>query len=222
MDDLYRSASSTARIEMVIVKARVTRTMTMKAWSRGTERSLILVTDPPREQGFATLKVDQNLWSYQPRIRRTIRVPPSMMLSSWMGSDFTHDDMVREFRLSRDYDGRLLGRAEDGRGWEVELAAKPDLVGLWLRIVYTVNEDGSLPLGARYYDRRDRLARILVFDEVRELDGRGLPAHMLLQPVDRDGRPIPDQRTELRYLELDLDAEVPDSMFSLSALERVR
>ena len=51
---------------------------------------------------------------------------------------------------------------------------------------------------------------------------RRLPAHMVLIPMDRDEKPKKNQRTEMRYIDIEFDAEVPESTFSLSELERKR
>jgi Outer membrane lipoprotein-sorting protein len=98
-EDLYRSDSSISIADFTVTRPRSTRTMTMKIWTRGRDKTLIVILRPVREEGTATLKADANLWNYLPRIKRTIRIPPSMMLASWMGSDFTNDDLVRS-RLS--------------------------------------------------------------------------------------------------------------------------
>jgi P-type Ca2+ transporter type 2C len=95
LDDLYRSRSSVARIELQVTRPRATRRLRLKAWTQGEEQVLVVIEAPPREEGTATLRVGENLWNYLPRIARTIRVPPSMMLGSWMGTDFTNDDLVK-------------------------------------------------------------------------------------------------------------------------------
>jgi hypothetical protein len=222
LDDMYRSSSSIALIELAIVKPRRTSTMRLKAWTKGTEKALMLIEAPPKYRGYATLKVERNLWNYMPQIARTIRIPPSMMLGSWMGTDFTNDDLVREASLLDDFDAKLAGRSENPEGLAIALLAKEGSVGLWDRIEYIVSPDGNLPLEARYFDRKGRLSRIMRFDEVREFSGRRIPSHMVLTPMDRDQKPIPDQFTEMRYLELELDTPVPDDTFSLSRLERKR
>jgi outer membrane lipoprotein-sorting protein len=216
-EDLYRSESSISVAELSVTRPRSTRTMTMKLWTRGRDKALIVIQQPVREAGTATLKVDENLWNYLPRIKRTIRIPPSMMLASWMGSDFTNDDLVRESSFSEDYAYRLAGRPHDSAGWLVRFDARPGLVGLWNRIELVLSEDGTIPLHARYYDRKNRLARTMRWDDVREFDGRRLPVHMTLVPADEEGR-----KTEMRYLEIRFDADVPESTFSLSNLERQR
>ena len=202
---------------MTVVRPRRTRTMRMKMWTRGEDKALVVIEAPPREKGTATLKVDDSLWNYLPRIRRTIRIPPSMMLASWMGSDLTNDDLVREASLTEDYTYALGGRSEDPAGWLLVLTAKPDTVGLWNRFEVVLSDDGTIPLTARYYDRKDRLARVIDWDQVKEFDGKTIPARMILQPVDKEEE---GHRTEFVYMEIDFDVDVPESTFSLSRLER--
>jgi outer membrane lipoprotein-sorting protein len=216
LDDLYRSKSSVARMEIEVVSPRSTRTMRLKAWSRGEEQVLVVVEAPPREEGTATLRVGDNLWNYLPRIARTIRVPPAMMLGSWMGTDFTNDDLVKESSMRKDYRSRIERRSEDPPGWWLALEVKPGVVGRWSRIELLVSDE-LLPVEERHFDRKGRLARTMRFDEVKVLGGRRLPAHLTLVPADAEGR-----RTEMRYLEARFDVTVPDDTFSLSRLERNR
>lgn len=214
-DDLYRSSSSTGEVEMTVVRPRRTLTMRMKLWTEGTSKSLVVIQSPPREQGTATLKVDNNLWNYMPRIKRTVRIPPSMMLASWMGSDFTNDDLVRESSMLEDYTYETVGRSEEPNGWLIRCTVKPDVVGLWNRIDLIVSEDGTLPIQAAYYDRKDRLSRTLYWSDVQEMGNRILPATMRLVPEDEEGH-----ETAMRYLDIEFDVTLPADTFSLSRLEQ--
>lgn len=199
-ENLYRSESSISQAKLIVTKPRRERTLQMKIWTRGEERALIVIEAPPREKGTATLKVDKNLWNYLPRIKRTIRIPPSMMLSAWMGSDFTNDDVVRDSSYSKDYEYELVGPSEAPEGWLVRFNAKPDIVGLWNRFELIVSKDGRIPLTARYYDRKDRLARTLDWSDVRDFDGKRIPARLALVPHDKEGH-----RTEMVYLSINFD-----------------
>lgn len=216
LDDLYRSKSSIGRIEIQVVSPHSTRSLRLRAWTRGEEEALILIEAPPREAGTATLRVGENLWNYLPRIARTIRVPPSMMLGSWMGTDFTNDDLVKESSLRKDFVARVDRRSEAPPGWWLALEVKPGIVGRWARIEVLVSDE-LLPVEERHFDRKGRLARTVRFDEIGVLGGRRLPAHMVLTPADSEG-----QRTEMRYLEVQFDVAIPDDTFSLSRLERSR
>lgn len=216
LDDLYLSRASIARVELSVVTPRRTRTMRMRVWSRGRDRALVVLESPARERGTASLRIDRNLWNYLPRISRTIRVPPSMMLSSWMGSDFTNDDLVHSASYAEDFTSHIAGRTRSGRGWVLRMEARRGLVGLWRRIDMVVTNSG-LPVRAKYFDRRMRHARTLRFQDVRVMDGRRIPTRLVLIPLDKEGH-----RTELRYVDIDFDARVPSSTFSLSRLERNR
>jgi outer membrane lipoprotein-sorting protein len=216
LDELYRSTSSITRMEILVVTPRSTRTLRLKAWTRGEDHTLVIIEAPPREEGTATLRVGKNLWNYLPRIARTIRVPPSMMLGSWMGTDFTNDDLVKESSLRKDFVGSVKGRSDAPAGWWLTLEVKPDVVGRWARIDILVSDD-DLPVEERHFDRKGRLARTMRFDEIKRLGGRRLPVHMVLTPTEPEG-----QRTEMRYIDAQFDIPIPDDMFSLSRLERGR
>ncbi len=216
LDDLYRSGSSVARIEIAVVNPRSTRTMRLHAWTRGEDEVLVVVEAPAREAGTATLRVGQNLWNWLPRISRTIRVPPAMMLASWMGTDFTNDDIVKESSLHDDFAARVERRSESPPGWWLVLDVKPGVVGRWARIEMLVSDE-RLPVEERHFDRKGRLARTMTFDEVKVLGGRTLPSRITLVPEDAEG-----QRTVLRYLDASFDVPVSDDTFSLSRLERGR
>ena len=112
LDDLYRSKSSIARIQIDVTSPRSARSMRLRAWTRGEEEVLVLIEAPPREAGTATLRVGNNLWNYLPKIARTIRVPPAAMLGSWMGTDFTNDDLVKESSLQKDFTARIDRRSD--------------------------------------------------------------------------------------------------------------
>jgi outer membrane lipoprotein-sorting protein len=216
LDSLYRSSSSIARIEVLVVTPRSTRSPKMTAWSRGETESLVVIDAPAREEGTATLRVGDNLWNYLPRIARTIRVPPSMMLGAWMGTDFTNDDLVKASSLRKDYAARVDRRSTSPEGWWLTLDVKPGVVGRWSKIEVLVSDD-ALPIEERHYDRKGRIARTMKFDGVTSMDGRRIPAHLTLTPVDVEG-----QRTEMRYLDIKFDVTLPGDTFSLARLERGR
>jgi outer membrane lipoprotein-sorting protein len=216
MDDLYRSKTSIARMEISVTTPRNVRAMRIQAWTRGEDDALIVVESPPREAGTATLRVGENLWNWLPRIARTIRVPPSMMLGSWMGTDFTNDDLVKESSLRKDFAAKVDRRSAAPAGWWLALEAKSGIVGRWARIELLVGDD-DLPIEERHFDRKGRLARTMTFDDVKVFGGRRIPARMVLVPEGEPGK-----RTEMRYLEARFDVALPPDVFSLSRLERSR
>jgi hypothetical protein len=217
VDRLLRGESSEGEVTMSVVTRRWTRTLAMKVWSEGTDRALIKVTAPPKEAGTATLKAGRDIWNYLPKIDRTIRVPTSMMMASWMGSHFTNDDLVKESRLIRDYDivTSFDGRRDGTRVWEFTLTPRPDAPVVWSSIVLQVRQDDLMPLWARYHGDDGSLKRTITFSDFRVLGGRQVPATMTVVPAD-----TPDESTVIRYSRLRFDVRLPADTFSLAALRR--
>ena len=215
-DDLYDSSGTKARVEISIITPKKTRTLQLRYWGKGDDKALMVIDAPPRDAGTATLKVDRNLWNYLPKISRTIRVPPSMMMGSWMGSDLTNDDIVRDSSYQDDYESELVGRSDDPPGWKVRMKARPDAVGLWNSVEMVFAYDDGLPVMAQFFDRKDRLSRTMRFGEVKVLGGRRVPTFFAIVPEREEGR-----RTEFRYLDVEFNVELSDDTFSLLNLERM-
>lgn len=217
VDQMLRGDSSRGRVEMSVVTRRWQRDVTMEIWSEGTEKALIKVLQPKKEAGTATLKVKSDMWNYLPKIDRTIRVPTSMMMGSWMGSHFTNDDLVKESRLIRDYEIEIIYEG-DRKGIEVyefQLTPHPEAPVVWGKILYQVRKQDLMPTWVEYYDEDGELKRTMTFSEYREMGGRLVPLRSRMVPQDK-----PDEYTEMIYHELRFDVPIPPGTFSLSALRR--
>lgn len=216
VDRLLRGDSSRGEIEMQIVTQHWQRTLRMRAWSLGTDRALVQVTAPPREAGTGTLKVGTEVWTYLPRVARTIKVPTSMMMGSWMGSHFTNDDLVKESRMIEDYDIAISfeGERNGVRVWEFTLTPKPEAAVVWGRVVEEVRQDDLMPTWVHDYDEDGVLQRTITFSGYRIMGGRLVPAVMTTVPSDK-----PTERTVLKYLSLAFDVGLSPSFFSLQNLQ---
>jgi len=219
VDRLMRGESSRGVVSMEITTEHWARELDMEVWSLGTEYSLVRVQSPPREAGMATLKADQEVWNYLPRVDRTIKVPPSLMMGSWMGSHFTNDDLVKESRIVDDYEFEIAFEGErDGEDiWEFLLIPKPEAPVVWGRVEYEVRKRDKMPTSVRYYDEDGDLARSMEFSGFVTLGGRLVPARMDVIPADK-----PEERTTLIYHELDFDIGLDESFFSLRNLRARR
>ena len=219
VDRMLRGASSRADVTMEIATEHWTRSLEMRVWSLGTRYALIRVVAPQREAGTATLKVDDEVWNYLPRVDRTIKIPPSLMMGAWMGSHFTNDDLVKESRLVDDYD-IALGYEGDRQGvavWEFVLTPKPTAPVVWGRIVEQVRRADLMPTWGRYYDERGNLVRTMTFGDYRSFGTRLVPAVMTVRPADK-----PDERTTIRYRALEFDVPLSPDFFSLRNLQARR
>lgn len=214
LDNLYRSGSSHGTMEMTIVNARGTRKLTLETWSKGEDDALVVIRAPAREAGTATLKVEEGLWNYAPRADRLIRIPSGLLSDSWMGSNFTNDDLVRETSMEKDYTTELAW-VEDGgtRYLQATMTPKKGAPVVWDKVVYRMTADEWLPVDANYFDG-GKSVRVMTFSDVKEMDGRRLPTVMELKPANKN------ESTRVEYKKLKFDVKVDDSLFSQQGLRR--
>lgn len=216
MDDLYRSESSHATITMHIVTAHWERTLSMEAWTEGQDRTFIRVHEPRKEAGVGTLRIDKEMWNYLPKVNKVIKVPPSMMSSSWMGSDFTNDDLVNEATLADDYDV-VFTTVDNPDSSLVYVKATPheDVPVVWSYYVIAITRDTYLPVWEKYYDDAGKPMRTAEFSDVRTFGGRTLPTVMTMMPLSEEKR---GNRTEIRYDDIQFDIPLGDDVFTLRRL----
>ncbi|MDX1429030.1 MAG: outer membrane lipoprotein-sorting protein [Rhodothermales bacterium] len=216
-DELTRGRTAQGKYTMTIVRPDWQRSMTFDYWSEGTEKSFIRVLEPAKERGVSFLKVGREMWQYVPRINRVIKIPPSMMLQSWMGSDFTNDDLVHESSIVDDYEHRLLAHEEfEGHeAYQIELIPKPSAAVAWDRLVEWIRVDDFVPLRAEYFNERGERVRTMLFSNVREMGGREIPARMELIEEKKEGR-----RTILDLEDVRFDERIPGSVFTQQNLRR--
>ena len=219
VDRLLRGESSRGRITMELTTEHWARSLDMEVWSLGVEHSLVRVQSPAREAGTATLKAGQEVWNYLPRVDRTIKVPPSLMMGSWMGSHFTNDDLVKEGRIVDDYDFEISfeGEREGVEVWEFQLTPRPEAPVIWGRIDEQVRKADLMPTWIRYYDEDGGLVRTMTFSDYRTMGDRLVPASMLVIPADK-----PEEHTVLTYHELDFGISLDENFFSLRNLRARR
>jgi outer membrane lipoprotein-sorting protein len=217
VDALMRGKTQQGTYRMTIVRPDWERGMRFAFWAEGTERSFIRVEEPAKDRGVVFMKIGREMWNYMPSINRVIKIPPSMMLQSWMGSDFTNDDLARESSEVDDYSQELLGREEVGgeEAYKVELTPLPDAPVAWDRIVEWIRVADYIPLRAEYYNERGERIRTMIFSDVKELGGRTLPARMELIEEKKPGH-----KTVLDLLEMTFDEPLDDAVFTQQNLRR--
>ena len=217
VEQLYRGESSRGTTTMEIVTENWDREITMEVWSLGNDYSLVRIQAPAREAGTATLKADQDIYNYLPKVDRTIKIPASMMGGSWMGSHFTNDDLVKESQLIKDYFIELTydGDRDGVTVWEFRLTPKPEAPVVWGHVDYQVRQADYMPLWTRFYAEDGELARTMRYSEFTNLGGRIVPAVMEMVPADK-----PRETTKVIYEQLVFDIDIDQSFFSLRNLQR--
>ena len=220
VETMLRGKGSIVEFEMRVHHPNWTRKMRLKLWEVVPDKALVRILAPPGDAGIGTLKLGHDLWSYNPHIDQIQKIPPSLMLDSWMGSDFTNDDIARESSIRADYTpGRLVGGSLAGREtWRLELLPRPESPVVWERIVIEVDAADHRPLRQEYYDERGRVARVMTFSDYRELPGgRRYPFRWRMENRMEKGR-----YTEIEVLSLEFKERLPGRLFTIRALKRGR
>ena len=223
-EDTLRSSRTYLDAEMTVVSPRLSRprVVAFRSWDdRPGKRSFIRILSPAKDAGSGFLKLHPNLWMYVPRVERTLRIPPSMMLQPWMGSDFTNDDLVRESSALDDYDHRLLGVDPSPadhpglRAYVVEYIPHEDAPVVWGKIVAWIETEHGTPLLQDFYDEDGEKLRSMRFADIRAVEGRHVPFSWSMTPLDKQGHETRIQIGEIRF-----DIDIDDSVFTTRHLKQ--
>jgi len=214
----WRGLSSQSEITMVIHRPDWERSMTIMAWTRGNERSLVRVTEPARDRGNATLVDGDNMWTFSPKVNRVIKLPSSMMSQSWMGSDFSNKDISRADDIIDQYVHTTLEEREDDGHvvYVIESVPLEEAAVVWGKEVLSIRDD-HIVLEHAFYDQDNELVKSMSSLEVGEMGGRVVAIRQRMQKADVDG-----EWTEIRLDEVQYDIELSDNLFTLSSLRNPR
>jgi len=218
-DELIKSKSSYAEISMTIIKTDWTRTIGIKSWALEPEYAIMYITEPARDKGTVTLKRKKEVWNWIPAAQKVIKIPPSMMLQSWMGSDFTNDDLVKESSVINDYTHKLLGE-EKFAGYDcykIESIPKPDAGVVWGKLLSWISKDQYFQLKVEFYDEDEFLVKTYLGSDIKEMGGRKIPTHWEMVPEDRPG-----EKTVFTYHNVKFNINVDESFFSERNMKKVR
>jgi outer membrane lipoprotein-sorting protein len=216
--DNWRGLSSYGEMTMTIHRPSWERSMSMRGWTSGSKKSLIRVTAPKKDSGNGTLMVDNNMWSYAPKVNRVIKVPSSMMGQSWMGSDFSNKDVSRADDIVDQYDHTLLATEEiDGHTvWTIQSVPHEEAAVVWGKEVLRVRDDDVL-LKQEFWDQDGVLVKTLESLEIADMGGRTIALRQRMAKVETD-----DEWTEFSIQSMEFDIEISDNVFTRSNLQNPR
>jgi outer membrane lipoprotein-sorting protein len=210
MDSLLRGKSSYMKMRMTIYNPDWSGPRELEMFAYETvkdSKSFIRITAPARDRGSGFLKIGYNLWMYVPATEKVMKIPPSMMHESWMGSDFTNDDLVKESSVVKDYDHKILkvdDNPQGGKTYSLELIPKPNAPVVWAKILVWVWDQGFIPLKEQYFDESGKIVDEMIFSEIKEMGGRKLPSKWEMRSMTKPGHKTEFLITEARF-DIDID-----------------
>ena len=217
--DKVNGKSSIGSMKMTVVRPSWSREVSMKSWSMGDEYYLILITDPVKDKGQTFLKRETDMWNWMPSISKMIKIPPSMMSQSWMGSDFTNDDLVKMNSYVNQYTHKIIGEevVESLNCYKLELIPKPDAPVVWGKVLAWISKEEFYQLKLEFYDEDDVLINRQESSDIRQFSDRKLPAKMVMTPVDDPGN-----QTIIEITENDFNVDIKESFFSQQNMKKIR
>ena len=216
--DHWRGLSSYTEMTMLIHRPDWERSMTMQAWTKGDEQSLVRVLEPKKDRGNGTLTDEDNMWTFSPKINRVIKVPSSMMGQSWMGSDFSNKDIARADDIIDQYEHTIVSTSEeDGiTTYQIESIPHEDAAVVWGSEMLTIRDD-HVVLEHAFFDQDGELVKTLESLEIAEMGGRVIAKRQRMSKTDN-----PDEWTEIAVNDVQYELDLKDSLFTLSNLRNPR
>ncbi|MGB0467481.1 MAG: outer membrane lipoprotein-sorting protein [Pontibacterium sp.] len=214
----WRGTSSYMVQTMTVHRADWQRTMTLEGWTRGQKDALIRFTAPAKDAGNATLKLDQDMWIFTPKLNQVIKLPASMMAQSWMGSDFSYNDLAKSDRIVDDFEHRLIEviQKQGFREYSIESLPKPDAPVVWGKEITRVRSDYVL-LEQQFFDQEMVLLKKMVTEKIGYIDGRAYPLVLTMYDLEEDER-----WTRVETLEGYFNLPIPAYLLTLSNLRNPR
>ena len=216
--DHLRGETSRAEVEMTIHRPGWERTMTIRAWTRGQEDSIFWIAAPAKDRGNGTLKKGDEMWIFNPKINRVIKLPPSMMSQSWQGSDFSNNDLAKSDTIIDQYSHEIVdtGSHEGKTVYTIRSLPKPGAPVVWGMQQLKIREDHIL-LRQAFFDEDRKLVKALTMEKIEMLAGRLYPVQWRMQKADAKGK-----YTLLEYRSLEFGAAVSKRMFTIASLKNPR
>lgn len=205
-------------MSMKINRPEYTRQLKLRSWTTGRAKALVEIIEPAKEQGLVSLRVETQMWNYLPKADAAIRVPASLMLQSWMGSDFTNDDLMKMSSLATDYTHKIL-RQDTGDGSKtnvIECLPKPSAPVVWGKILYWARVSDGLPMKEEFYDENGKLVRTLTLSQFKKMDDRVIPTMLTITKAS-----TPSESTSVVYEKVLFDRVLDDSLFARERLRKI-
>ena len=215
-DEKMRGNTSQAIMVIRTVRPTWNREMEVHVWMKGSDLAMIYIQQPAKDKGIVFLKRKKEVWNWMPTLERTIKLPPSMMSQSWMGTDFTNDDLVKESSIVNDYNHRIVGDTVINARicYIIEMQPKPEAAVVWGKLVVCIDKKDFLELHTRFYDEENALINIMNASDIKMMDGRLIPTRFEMIPIDKK-----NQKTEMIYKSIQYNKPIDDGFFTTERMK---
>jgi len=218
VDDLLRGESNTMTMQMIVTTPEWSRENIMESWSLGTDKVFVNILSPAKDKDTRFLKLEYNLWMYIPKVEKVIKIPPVMMMQSFMGSDFSYDDMVKESSMVKDYVPHLVGQdtLEQEKNYVLELLPKPDAPVVYGKLKLWVRTKDLIPTREEFYNEKKEIIKVMVFKDVKKMGDRFIPTYWEMTNLKKK-----DHKTIIKIQKAQFNIKIDPSIFTKRNLSRI-
>ncbi len=218
-DEKMQGLSNYTVMTIKIIRPTWEREMKMRAWSKGNEYSLIIIDEPAKDKGTVFLKRQKEIWNWLPSIDKSMKLPPSMMMQNWMGTDFTNDDLVKQSSVVNDYTHKLVGDTiiQNYDCYKIEMLPKEEAAVVWGKVILFIDKKEYMQMRVEYFDEDGYLINLMNFYDIKKLGGRLIPSRMEMIPADS-----PEKKTVMIYNSIEFDIDIKEDFFSTQNMKRIR
>jgi outer membrane lipoprotein-sorting protein len=216
--DYWRGTSSFVEIAMTVHRPDWERKSLMKSWTRGEKDALVRFVEPAKDAGSATLKLGDDMWIFTPRLSRVIKLPFSMMAQSWMGSDFSYNDLAKSDELLLHFDDRIVSEEQDDghKVYVIEATPHANAPVIWGKEAVRIRDDHLL-LEETFFDQDQKPVKRLTATKIGPLDGKIHVTRMRMEQLEKAGH-----WTDITYQRAKFGLALPPALFSLANLRNPR
>lgn len=215
-DEKMRGSTLLAEITIKTVRPSWSREMTVRTWMKGPTLAMILVQSPAKDKGIVYLKRKKEVWNWIPSLEKTIKLPPSMMSQSWMGTDFTNDDLVKESSVVNDYEHSIIGDTiiDNRNCYIIRMVPNPEAAVVWGKLIVCIDKKDFIELHTKFFDEDGNLINTMNAFDVKMMDGRLIPTRFEMIPAEK-----PNQKTVMIYQSVQYNKPIDNNFFTTEKME---
>ena len=214
-----RSDCYAMTVTMKLVRPSWTREITFKTWAKGYSYGMMKILGPAKDKGISFLRIKSEGWNWLPSIDRVVKISPSQMSQSWMGSDFTNQDLLKEASIINDYNHQILGEEnfQNVICYRIEAIPKPNAAVVWGKVVIWVSKQDLLERKAEYFDEDGKLINTLTYSNFQVVGGKKIATIMEMIPSNKV-----NQKTVVTISDANFNERKDENFFSLEKMKTLK
>ncbi len=217
----YNERSEASRLTIVIevIRPSWSRQLIAKTWAMGADYGMMLITEPAKDQGVSFLRIKSEGWNWLPTIERVVKISPSQMSQSWMGSDFSNEDLLKEASIIYDYRHELQEEEslDDAHCYKIQATPKEGAAVVWGKKILWIGKDDLLERKTENYDEEGNLISTLIKSDIKNIGGKPIPTKLTMVPNQKEG-----YKTVVNISEGDFNAPLNKRFFTTENMKKLR